>query len=114
MPASPITNALPPGIVTVTCASLDHGFVDPAVRLALLTREDVLANAETYHSQVFKVLDKDKTELRFNSEWFGKMDAADMIKLAGLHTVARMLVHCSPARSSVACAAAARSSPCGS
>lgn len=56
-----------------------------------LTREDVLANAETYHAQVFKVLDKDKTELRFNSEWFGKMDAADMIKLAGLHTVARML-----------------------
>jgi tyrosyl-tRNA synthetase len=56
-----------------------------------LTREDVLANAETYSEQVFKVLDKDKTELRFNSEWFGKMDAADMIKLAGLHTVARML-----------------------
>jgi len=56
-----------------------------------LTREDVLANAETYSDQVFKVLDKDKTELRFNSEWFGKMDAADMIKLAGQHTVARML-----------------------
>jgi tyrosyl-tRNA synthetase len=56
-----------------------------------LSREDVLANAQTYHEQVFKVLDKDKTELRFNSEWFGKMDAADMIKLAGQHTVARML-----------------------
>ncbi len=56
-----------------------------------LTREDVLANAETYSEQVFKVLDRDRTELRFNSEWFGKMDAADMIKLAGLHTVARML-----------------------
>ena len=56
-----------------------------------LTREDVLANAETYAEQVFKVLDRDKTELRFNSEWFGKMDAADMIKLAGQHTVARML-----------------------
>jgi len=56
-----------------------------------LTREDVLANAETYAEQVFKVLDKDRTELRFNSEWFGKMDAADMIKLAGQHTVARML-----------------------
>jgi tyrosyl-tRNA synthetase len=56
-----------------------------------LTREDVAANAVTYAEQVFKVLDKDKTELRFNSEWFGKMDAADMIKLAGLHTVARML-----------------------
>src|SRR6188768_1059981 len=56
-----------------------------------LTREDVLANAETYAEQVFKVLDKERTELRFNSEWFGKMDAADMIKLAGQHTVARML-----------------------
>lgn len=56
-----------------------------------LTREDVLANAETYAEQVFKVLDKDRTEVRFNSEWFGRMSAADMIKLAGQHTVARML-----------------------
>src|ERR1700761_2421609 len=56
-----------------------------------LTREDVLANAETYAEQVFKVLDRNKTELRFNSEWFGKMTAADMIKLAAQHTVARML-----------------------
>ncbi|MFT3807741.1 tyrosine--tRNA ligase [Arenimonas sp.] len=56
-----------------------------------LTREDVLANAQTYSDQVFKVLDKDRTEVRFNSEWFGKMSAADMIKLAGQHTVARML-----------------------
>ncbi len=56
-----------------------------------LTREDVLANAETYAEQVYKVLDKDKTELRFNSEWFGKMGAADMIRLAAQHTVARML-----------------------
>jgi tyrosyl-tRNA synthetase len=56
-----------------------------------LTREDVAANAVTYADQVFKVLDRDKTELRFNSEWFGKMDAADMIKLAAQHTVARML-----------------------
>ena len=56
-----------------------------------LTREDVLANAETYSEQVFKVLDREKTELRFNSEWFDKMDAAGMIKLAGQHTVARML-----------------------
>ena len=55
------------------------------------TREDVLANAETYAEQVFKVLDREKTELRFNSEWFGKMDAAGMIKLAAQHTVARML-----------------------
>ncbi len=56
-----------------------------------LTREDVDANARTYADQVFKVLDREKTELRFNSEWFGKMSAADMIKLAGQHTVARML-----------------------
>ncbi|URX63569.1 tyrosine--tRNA ligase [Luteibacter anthropi] len=56
-----------------------------------LTREDVLANAETYAEQVYKVLDRDRTELRFNSEWFGKMTAADMIKLAAQHTVARML-----------------------
>ncbi|MBE1162953.1 tyrosine--tRNA ligase [Dyella acidiphila] len=56
-----------------------------------LTREDVLANAETYAEQVYKVLDRDKTELRFNSEWFGQMSAADMIKLAAQHTVARML-----------------------
>ena len=56
-----------------------------------LTREDVLANAETYAEQVYKVLDKERTELRFNSEWFGQMTAADMIKLAAQHTVARML-----------------------
>jgi len=56
-----------------------------------LTREEVLANAETYAEQVFKVLDRGRTEVRFNSEWFGKMSAADMIRLAGQHTVARML-----------------------
>ncbi|AIF46255.1 tyrosine--tRNA ligase [Dyella japonica] len=56
-----------------------------------LSKEDVLANAETYAEQVYKVLDKERTELRFNSEWFGQMTAADMIKLAAQHTVARML-----------------------
>jgi tyrosyl-tRNA synthetase len=56
-----------------------------------LTREDVEANARTYADQVFKVLDRDKTELRFNSEWFAQMTAADMIRLAAQHTVARML-----------------------
>ena len=56
-----------------------------------LSRADVLANAETYAEQVFKVLDRGKTELRFNSEWFDAMSAADMIKLAGQMTVARML-----------------------
>ncbi len=56
-----------------------------------LTREDVLANAQTYAEQVFKVLDRERTEVRFNSEWFGAMSAADMIRLAAQHTVARML-----------------------
>ncbi|HKU79218.1 MAG TPA: tyrosine--tRNA ligase [Rhodanobacteraceae bacterium] len=56
-----------------------------------LTREEVLANADTYAQQVFKVLDRERTEVRFNSEWFGKMDASDMIRLAAQHTVARML-----------------------
>jgi tyrosyl-tRNA synthetase len=56
-----------------------------------LTREDVLANAQTYAAQVFKVLDRERTEVRFNSEWFGRMSAADMIRLAAQHTVARML-----------------------
>jgi tyrosyl-tRNA synthetase len=56
-----------------------------------LTREDVEANARTYADQVFKVLDRERTEVRFNSEWFGAMTAADMIKLAGQYTVARML-----------------------
>ena len=56
-----------------------------------LTREDVLANARTYEDQVFKVLDRGRTEVRFNSEWFAQMSAADMIRLAGQHTVARML-----------------------
>jgi len=56
-----------------------------------LTREDVLDNARTYEAQVFRVLDRERTEVRFNSEWFGTMTAADMIRLAGQHTVARML-----------------------
>ena len=56
-----------------------------------LTREDIDANARTYAAQVFKVLDRDRTEVRFNSEWFGSMSAADMVRLAAQHTVARML-----------------------
>jgi tyrosyl-tRNA synthetase len=56
-----------------------------------LTREDIAANAATYADQVFKVLDRERTEVRFNSEWFDKMSAADMVRLAGQHTVARML-----------------------
>jgi len=56
-----------------------------------MTREDVEANARTYADQVFKVLDRERTELRFNMEWFGKMSAVDMTRLAGQLTVARML-----------------------
>ena len=56
-----------------------------------LTEAEVKANAETYKEQVFKILDPEKTTVMFNSEWMGKMSAADMIKLAGTTTVARML-----------------------
>ena len=56
-----------------------------------LTEEQVAQNAETYQQQVFKILDKEKTKIVFNSEWMSKMGAADMIKLAGKQTVARML-----------------------
>lgn len=56
-----------------------------------LTKEDVLQNAETYKEQVFKILDPAKTKIAFNSEWFDKFGAADMIKLAARQTVARML-----------------------
>ncbi|MCS7203123.1 MAG: tyrosine--tRNA ligase [Thermodesulfovibrio sp.] len=56
-----------------------------------LTREEVLRNAETYKEQVFKILDSEKTVVMFNSEWFGKMTALDMCRLAGAETVARML-----------------------
>jgi len=56
-----------------------------------LTREQVLANAQTYQEQVFKILDPARTEICFNSKWFDRMGAADMIRLAASHTVARML-----------------------
>ncbi|MBU0751418.1 MAG: tyrosine--tRNA ligase [Gammaproteobacteria bacterium] len=56
-----------------------------------LSREQILANAETYREQVFKILDPDRTEVCFNSSWFEPIGAAGMIRLAALHTVARML-----------------------
>ena len=56
-----------------------------------LTREDVLRNAQTYRDQVFKILDPEKTVIRFNSEWLGTMSAAELIKLEATQTVARML-----------------------
>jgi tyrosyl-tRNA synthetase len=57
----------------------------------VLTREDVLKNAETYKEQVFKILDPQLTKVVFNSEWLGKLTASDMIGLASKYTVARML-----------------------
>ena len=56
-----------------------------------LTEEQVITNAKTYQEQIFKVLDPEKTEVRFNSEWLSKLDFADVLKLASKYTVARML-----------------------
>ncbi len=56
-----------------------------------LTREEVLANAETYKQQVFKLLDPAKTKIRFNSEWFGDLKGEQWIRLASRFTVAQML-----------------------
>ncbi|MDX1318923.1 MAG: tyrosine--tRNA ligase [Oceanospirillum sp.] len=56
-----------------------------------LTEEDVAKNAKTYTEQVFKILDPEKTEVCFNSDWMGKMSASEMIELAAQQTVARML-----------------------
>jgi tyrosyl-tRNA synthetase len=56
-----------------------------------LSREEILANAETYKTQIFKLLDPEKTEIRFNSEWFDKFGAGDFIKLASHTTVKQIL-----------------------
>jgi tyrosyl-tRNA synthetase len=56
-----------------------------------LTKEEVLENAETYATQVFKVLDREKTKIRFNSEWMSALGSEGMIRLAAKYTVARML-----------------------
>ena len=56
-----------------------------------LTEEEVKANAATYQRQIFKILDKEKTGIDFNSRWMKQMSAQDLIKLAARHTVARML-----------------------
>lgn len=56
-----------------------------------LTKEDVLANAQTYKEQVFKILDPSKTTVAFNSTWMEKLGAAGMLKLASRQTVARMM-----------------------
>lgn len=56
-----------------------------------LTKEQVTENAQSYAEQVFKILDKDKTEIVFNSTWLNELGAGGMLKLAASHTVARML-----------------------
>ncbi|TCV84345.1 tyrosyl-tRNA synthetase [Methylomonas methanica] len=56
-----------------------------------LSREEVVENAKTYQAQVFKILDPDKTEIKFNSAWMGVMTSAELIQLAARNTVARML-----------------------
>jgi tyrosyl-tRNA synthetase len=67
---------------------------DPSGRNATrppLSREEVMANAKTYTDQVFRILDRARTEVVFNSSWMDRMNAADLIRLAAKHTVARML-----------------------
>ena len=67
---------------------------DPSGRSEIrkpLTREEVLENSKTYQDQVFKILDKDKTEIVFNSEWMNKLTSNDIISLSSRYTVARMM-----------------------
>lgn len=67
---------------------------DPTGRIETrpaLTKEELMANAETYKKQVFKILDPETTEVRFNSEWFETMNAADMIRLCAQYTMARIM-----------------------
>ncbi|ACG57324.1 tyrosyl-tRNA synthetase [Hydrogenobaculum sp. Y04AAS1] len=56
-----------------------------------LSKEEVLENAKTYQEQVFKILDKDKTKILYNSEWLSTMTTKDIVNLASKYTVARML-----------------------
>jgi tyrosyl-tRNA synthetase len=56
-----------------------------------LAREEVEANAKTYLAQVYKILDREKTEVRYNSEWLGKMPSYDVVRLCGHYRLARML-----------------------
>jgi tyrosyl-tRNA synthetase len=56
-----------------------------------LSPDEIRANAETYESQIYKILDRERTRIEFNSTWMGSMDAAGLVKLASHHTVARML-----------------------
>jgi tyrosyl-tRNA synthetase len=62
-----------------------------SVTRPMLTSEQVKTNAETYLKQFFKIVDKEKTEVRFQSEWFGKFDLADVVRLTSKFTVAQFL-----------------------
>src|SRR5881398_1422956 len=67
---------------------------DPSGRSATrpaLTREQIDENAETYKQQIFKLLDRERTEIRFNNEWFSKFGADDFVRLTGKATVAQIL-----------------------
>ena len=67
---------------------------DPSGRNATrppLTREEIAANAHTYEQQVFKILDRERTRIDFNSRWLGALTSTDMVRLAAHYTVARML-----------------------
>ncbi len=67
---------------------------DPTGRNATrppMTREQIVANTETYKAQVFKILDREKTEVRFNSDWLEPLKFADIVRLASHYTVARIL-----------------------
>ena len=68
---------------------------DPSGRSAtrpMMTEEQIMKNIKTYQDQVFKILDKDKTEVVFNSKWLNKLGIEGLLKLASKHTVAQMLV----------------------
>ena len=56
-----------------------------------LSPDEIKENAKTYETQIYKILDRDRTRIEFNSTWMGAMDAAGLVKLASHHTVARML-----------------------
>ncbi len=57
----------------------------------LLTKDEVIENAKTYSTQIYKILDKEKTEIRYNSEWMNDFSGSDLIELSGKYTVARMI-----------------------
>ncbi len=67
---------------------------DPSGRNATrppLSPEEIAANARTYEAQIYKVLDRDRTRIDFNSRWMGEMDAADLVRLVSRHTLARLM-----------------------